>query len=213
MGCIGRLGCLILLVILAAAGWFTRGYWMPKVFGNKAAATAVWEPITDDGTARTQAALDRLALPAGAAFESLSPGDITAYMLNTLAGQMPKSTDSVTAAVIGDRVYVRGSIRPSELGGSELFGSIGSRLKDRERVELSGTLSVVRSELAEFRVESATMGEIPIPRALVPAVLRAVLKRNRPEGVSDRGLPFRIPPSIGDVKVSDGKITLYKAGP
>ena len=33
MGCMGRLGCLILIVILAICAWFTRGMWLGRVRG------------------------------------------------------------------------------------------------------------------------------------------------------------------------------------
>ena len=48
MGCIARIGCLILLVLLAIGAWFTRDRWLSKVPGNTTAVSTapVWEPLT-----------------------------------------------------------------------------------------------------------------------------------------------------------------------
>ena len=43
MGCIGRIGCLVLLALLAATAWFTRDRWLALVRdrdGARGAATA-----------------------------------------------------------------------------------------------------------------------------------------------------------------------------
>ena len=53
MGCIARLGCLVVLVCLGVAAWFTRDKWMSKVTGSAPTTTAVstapvWEPLTPE---------------------------------------------------------------------------------------------------------------------------------------------------------------------
>ena len=65
MGCIARLGCLVLLVILACIGWFTRdrcGF--RSASGRTAAAVSGrWQPATAAGAERDRAALARLSQP------------------------------------------------------------------------------------------------------------------------------------------------------
>ena len=67
MGCIARLGCLVVLAILLVAGWFTRDRWLPEQFRTHASVTpssvksgAGWQPITSAGAERTRVALDKL---------------------------------------------------------------------------------------------------------------------------------------------------------
>jgi len=37
-----------------------------------------------------------------------------------------------------------------------------------------------------------------------------VAKPVRPEGVAENGVPFEVPPYIGDVRIANGRVTLYK---
>ena len=56
MGCFARLGCLVLLAVLAVAGWFTRDQWLPKFTGHasapSSAATSTWQPLSPEAGAR-----------------------------------------------------------------------------------------------------------------------------------------------------------------
>lgn len=210
MGCIARLGCLVLLVILGVAAWFTRGWWLPKVRGTPPAAVATWEPLSDSGVERTRLALDRLEAPTGPVFQTLSGSDVASYVFDSLARQLPRSTDSVEAGVFGDQLRLRAVIRPGDLGDAGMLGAVGAMLRDRERVELAGTIRVVRPGIAEFGVQSARVGSISVPQAAVPRLLRGVFRGDRPEGMSPRGVPLRIPSYVGDVRISDGRITLYR---
>ena len=68
MGCIARLGCLLVLAVLAVGGWFTRDLWMPERFHTHSAAQAHatapgWEPITNTGAERAKVALEKLSEP------------------------------------------------------------------------------------------------------------------------------------------------------
>ena len=64
MGCITRLGCLFVLVLVAAGAWFTRDRWLSRLeqhasHAPKAAvvATERWEPLSDAAADTTRAAL------------------------------------------------------------------------------------------------------------------------------------------------------------
>jgi hypothetical protein len=210
MGCIARLGCLVLLVILGVAAWFTRGWWLPRVTRQPPPATATWEPLTDDGVERTRAALSQLEAPSGPVFRSLSGGDVASYVFDSLARQLPRSTDSVQAGVFSDQLRLRAVIRPGDLGDAGMLGAVGAILRERERVELAGTLRVVGPGIAEFDVSSARVGSISVPQAAVPRLLRGVFRGERPPGMSPRGVPLRIPSYVGDVRIADGRITLYR---
>jgi len=52
-----------------------------------------------------------------------------------------------------------------------------------------------------------------VPSTLIPRLLRQIERGSRPAGLSDDGLPLVIPPYLGDVRISSGKITLYKTSP
>lgn len=216
MGCFSRLGCLLLVAILALIAWFTSDRWLPRVTGHAPAATAtgpVWEPITPQGAERTRQMLTRLNQPSGPVFGNLSGGDVASYVFQSLSKQLPPSADSVEAAVIGDRLYIRASVRLQDLGGTSVLGPLAGMLGDRERMQFGGTFHIVRPQLAEYQVKDVKIRDLSIPQAMIPRVLRQTERGSRPEGLSPDGLPIVVPKYLGDVRIADGRVTLYKTVP
>src|SRR5262245_5603356 len=213
MGCIGRLGCLFLLVILAVGCRVSRDRWMPRVFGTRVAAVSsgpTWEPLSDAGATRTRTALDRLNRPRGPAYVTLSGADVASFVFKELARQLPASTDSIEAAVIGDRVSMRARVRLADLGGVGSLGPLAAMFGERERVQFGGTFRVLRPGLAEFQVQDVKVRDLAVPAGLIPRLLSQLVRGQRPAGLSPNGLPLAIPRYVGDIRVADGRITLYK---
>ncbi len=222
MGCIGRLGCLVLLVVLAGIGWFYRDRWMHLVGGQSDARgdtavvagmgrEGVWEPLTPQGGERARRAVDALRRADGPRAVTVSVSDLAAYVYQELARQLPPSADSVEATAIGDQLHVRASVRLQELGGRDALGPLAAMLGDRERLQIGGTLRVVRPGLGELVVREIRVGQLRIPAALIPRILRQTSRRARPAGVSESALPLTLPDHIGSVQVAGGNVTIYKA--
>jgi hypothetical protein len=209
-----RLGCLIILCIAAVVGWFTRDRWMPDRFRARLAPppakAVVWEPLTDAGAERARTALSKLSQPQGPVFQTLSGGDVASLVFRELSKQFPASTDSIQAAVNGDRVSMRAIVKTSELGGSGALGALGGLLGDREHVELTGTMRVVKPGLGEFQIQDVTVRGVGIPRGMIATLLKRFDRGPRREGVSADALPLPLPAYVGDIRVANGKITLYK---
>jgi hypothetical protein len=214
MNCLAKFGCATLLVLLVVVGWFTRSRWLPMVgWKSETAATAgpTWEPLTDAGAERTRKALAQLGQRRGPVFANLSGGDVASYIYRALARQLPPSTDSVEAAVIGDRLYLRASVKPAELGGSAALGPFGALLGERERVQFGGAFHVIRPGLAEYQVKEIKLRELTLPQQMIPRIIGRVGRGARPEGVAADGLPLEVPEYIADIRVANGRMTLYKA--
>lgn len=208
MGCIARLGCLFVLVILAAAAWLTRDRWLPERYRSHPVANVEsWQPITAAGADSTRAALDKLSQSRGPVFQTLSGAAVASYVFRELTRQLPPSTDSVEAQVQDDRMSMRASIDMSELRG---IGPAVGIISGRERVQFTGTLRVVTTGLAEFQVREVHIGELPLPRGMIPTLIRRFARGNRPAGLDADALPLPIPRYVGDIRVANGKITLYK---
>jgi hypothetical protein len=212
MRCIGRLGCMLALALLAVAGWLTRDRWLRMVRGGSAAADStvvaagregVWQPLTAQGGER----------PTGPPAVTVSAPDLGAYVYQELARQLPPSADSVEAMAARDQLHVRASVRLRELGGRDVLGPLAAMLGDRERLQIGGTLRVVRPGLGELVVREIRVGQLPIPSAIIPRLLRQVSRRDRPPGISEAGLPLRLPEYVGEVRVSAGNVTISKALP
>lgn len=217
MGCMRRLGCLFVVVLIACAAWFTRDMWMSRFrggapSGTSATAASTWQRLTPAGATRADAALRKLQARNGPAYASVAPGDLAAYIFQELSRSLPASADSIEAAAIGDRLYVRAIVPVKDLGGTKTLGPLAALLGDRERVRLGGTLRIIQPGQAELQVKELQVGSITIPSPLIPKLIQQISRGERPAGLSANGLLLRTPPYIGDVRVTDGQITMYKAG-
>lgn len=210
MGCIARLGCLIVLAILACVGWFTRGIWLPERFRphTVSVASGRWQPATDAGAERARAALARLSQPKGPVFETLPAGDLVSLAVSELSARVGGSADSVAAKVDADRLSVRARVDFARF--REKLGPLASMLRDREMVELSGTFHMLKPGLGEFEVQSAKVGQVTLPQGMIPRLLQEVDHGNRPAGLRSDALPLPMPGYVSDIRITNGKVTLYK---
>lgn len=215
MGCFRSIGCLVVLAALAVAGYFLYPKWR-EYRAEEVVSTSevVWEPLTPAAAAQARTAIEKLAQPRGQVFANLRPGGVSAYVFEELSkGVLPPSAESIEAAVIDDRLFVRASVKLSDFGGKQTLGPIGAMLSDRERVQFGGTLDVVRPGLAQYRVKALQIRDFSVPPQLIPRLMRKIEEGKRPEGLAPEALPLVIPPYIGDVRIAKGKVTLYKAVP
>jgi hypothetical protein len=220
MRCLGRLGCLAVLVILAVLGWLYRDRWLSRITGRDSSPSdtavirtteGVWQPVTIQGSDKAARALEELQRPNGPTAVTVTASDLAAYVYRELARQLPPSADSVEAMAAGDRLHVRASVRLRELGGREVLGPLAAMLGDRERLQIGGNLRIVRPGLGELLVREVHVGQLRLPSAVIPRLLREVSPRERPAGVSDAGVPLRLPEYIGGVHVSGGNVAISRA--
>ena len=63
----------------------------------------------------------------------------------------------------------------------------------------------------EFLVQEVKIGKLDVPHALIPRILNQMKRGRVVPGVSQNGLPMVMPSYISDVRIANGKITLYKS--
>ena len=218
-GCLKRAGCLV-IIILAVALW----YWYARVekpatvsttaSSTTTTATSVssgWQPLTAADAGRGQAAVLSLGRQSGPVFANLTPAEAASYIFMVVAKQLPPSAKNAEAAIIGDRLYVRSEVELKDFGGSKSLGPIGMLLGERDSVRFGGTINMLKPGLGEFLVQEVKLGRLDVPSGLIPRLLTQ-MKRGKPiEGISQNGLPMVMPAYISDVRISNGKITLYKS--
>ena len=205
-------GCLVLVVLAVAAGWFLRDRFD---FGDRETATVtdtavVWEPITTAGAERARTAIEGLGGRSAPVFVSLRPGDVSSYIFVALSRQLPPSAERIESAVIEDRLHVRASVRLTDFGGAGALGPLAGFLDEREQMQLGGFFRVIRPGLAEFRVTDLRIGSFNAPANLIPRLIRGFSKGARPEGVSEDGLPLVVPDYLADVRITNGRVILYR---
>src|SRR5688572_14444627 len=207
------IGCLVVVILAAAAGWMLRGRIgldrSPAVVAGDTAV--VWEPITTEGADRARRSIEELGLRASPVFVSIRPGDVSSYIFVALARQLPPSAENIEAAVIGDRLHVRANVKLTDFGGAGALGPLAGFLGERETMQLGGYFHVIRPGLAEFRVTELHLGAFNVPANLIPRLIRGFSKGARPEGVADDGLPLVVPPYLADVRIANGRVVLYRS--
>ncbi len=207
-------GLMVVLVVAAlalAAGWYLRDR---QARAPAATSTAdgvpVWAPLTAAGAARARTAIERLGGRNAPARLTIAPADLAAFVYSEIARQFPSSTHGTEAAVVGDRIFIRGTISPRDLGGERVLGPLAGMLGDREPIEFGGTLRLVQPSLAEYRVQSLAVHDITVPQSAVPRLLDHLIGSTRPAGVSRDGIPMPVPPYVADVRTTSRGVTLYR---
>lgn len=216
-GCLRRLGCLVVLAVVAGGAWLTRDSWYPRVFGTSAApglvAESAWEPVTAAAAVHGRAEIARLSGSSGVGAVSLKPAEAVGVVLDSLLRQLGGLGDDVQASVIGDRLYVRASVPIASLGG-EVLGPLTGMLDARETILLGGTLDVIRPGLAQFRVAEVKVRDFTLPNKVVPRLLRE-LRRGAvlPDEVASDGVPISLASAVGAVQVGKGRVAIFREVP
>jgi hypothetical protein len=218
-GCFRRLGCLVLIIGLAAL-W----YWYARVERPAASTTVLttttrasstnsgWQPLTAADAERGRVAVEALARRSGPVFANLSPAEAASYIFLVVAKQLPPSARNAEASIVGDRLYVRSEVDLKDFGGSGQLGALGMLLGSRDSVLLGGTIHMLKPALAEFQVQEVKLGKLEVPKALIPRLITQMTHgKNKALGISESSLPMVMPAYISDVRIANGKITLYKS--
>jgi hypothetical protein len=217
-GCFRRAGCLVLIIVLACV-WYWYTHLRTPASGTAPAstttATAVspeWQPLTQADADRGRLAVESLAQRSGPVFANLSAGEAASYIFLVVAKQLPPSAKSVEASIKGDRLYVRSEVDLKDFGGSGQLGTLGMLLGSRDSVLLGGTIHMLKPGLGEFLVQDVKIGHLQVPQGLVPRLITEMKKHGKQvPGIAPNGLPMVMPVYISDVRIADGKITLYKS--
>ena len=75
---------------------------------------------------------------------------------------------------------------------------------------MGGALHVLRPGLSEFQVQDLSVEGMRLPHLLVRTVLDQ-FGSGRPEGVASDAIAVATPKYIGDVRIANGRITVYRA--
>jgi hypothetical protein len=220
-GCFRRLGCLVILLIIGVVAWFNRDRLEaiyrryagspPGVDTSAVIRTAGgWEPLSADKAVAGQKKVESLGAPKPTGYVNLTPGEASSFILKAVVKQLPSSTEQISTTVKGDRLYVRGNMDLAELGGSKVLGPLGAMLGSRDTIQLGGTIKVLRAGVGEFQVKDVKVGAFPIPSAIIPRLVGRMRKGTLPEGISPEGIPMKMPLYVGDVRIADGRLTVYK---
>jgi hypothetical protein len=211
-GCLKTIGCATLLVIGAGVAWLTRDRWYPALRDGRDVelVEAPLDTLSPEGAERAASSLKSLERPSGPAYVNITPADLAALIVREAGRRGPLPLKNARAGVVNDRLWLRGTLDIRQLRLDGALGALGGLLRDEEDVELRGTLDIISPGLGQFRVQSFKARELAIPSAAIPRLLRELQRGERPAGVAADGIAFEVPPYIGDVRIANGRVTLYK---
>jgi hypothetical protein len=220
-GCIRRVGCLVLIIAVAALWYWYARVERPAASTTTSTTNAVtgasnvntgWQPLTAADAERGRLAVEALARRSGPVFANLSPAEAASYIFLVVAKQLPPSARNAEASIAGDRLNVRSEVDLKDFGGSGQLGALGMLLGSRDSVLLGGTIHMLKPGLAEFQVQEVKLGKLQVPKSLIPRLIAQMTHgKNRVAGVGESSLPMVMPAYISDVRIANGKITLYKS--
>lgn len=209
-GCLRRLGCLVILLALAAGGYW---YWTRYQGRSGTVAAGVWQPVTPADGDRAARAIASVTSPGGRVFANLTPAEAVAYLLMRAGGgggQIPPSATDVEAMARGDTLHVRAVVPLRDFGGARALGPIAALVSARDTVQLAGTVDVIRPGLAQFRVTRVALRSLDVPRGAIANLARQ-MRRDQDPALAPNGLPLPLPPEVGDIRIANGRITLYRS--
>jgi hypothetical protein len=178
---------------------------------SRPAATPEWVPL-DRPTEQRPPRPPRMLRQTGPAYLSLGAADIARLLGGELLRALPRSTRHPELALVADQLLVRAVVDRADVAGSGgVAAVVGALLSGRDTVQLTGTLEVARPGLALYHVREVRMAGVDVPPRMIPSLLHALQRRLPSDTVASDALPIPLPLIVGDVRIANGSVTLYKA--
>jgi hypothetical protein len=219
-GCIGRLGCLMVLAVAGAIAWFTHDAWYPRVYrrlvGSAPVATAMaikWEPLTAEGSTRARLAVGQLSSRDGPVYVNVPAGDFAAYALDPALRELRHDSVGAEARVRDDRLYVRGMVNVADLVDAKSLGPLSSVIGGRQEITVRGRIEVLSPGHALFHVDQIALKEMQLPSALIEKIVGRIRTNDRDATTPADAIPVRVPRELADVRITKGHVVLYKSVP
>ena len=232
MSCLSRIGCLAVAAIGGAGAWWLYGGSVPTWMNpsehlegaKRGAPTAVAQkPVTwatlhapkqAMRSANALAHLESLDRATGPAFVSLNASEVADVLSNSIGTVFPIEENGTQLRIDDDLLRIRTVLPLRALGGKDIPDIVGCVLSDRDTVEIAGSMELLRPGLGQFRARQLNVRGIDIPPRLIPPLVRNLRKGQKTtDSLSSDGIGVPLPRSVADIRVSRGKLTLYKAVP
>lgn len=174
-------------------------------------APRVWVSLDQASSSGVETVM-RLQRANGPAYVTLGATDLAGFLALGLAQSLPRSSVNPQVAVEGDRVLLRAVVDLRDFAGTGAWGSVvGAALTGTDTLRLSGTLEAIRPGLAQYRVRDLHIKGVNVPTRVIPSLVSTLRRRARIDSVAADGLPIVMPRYVADVRVNNGRVTLYRA--
>ena len=178
---------------------------------TKLEQSIVWARLSPGGTAGREA-VARLSRRNGPAYVSLRAPELAGLLAAGMSKVLPASATRPEVAIVDEQLLVRTVVELRDVAGDgALRGLLGMALDGRDTLRMAGTLDLVRPGLAEYRVRELRIKGIDVPPRLIPSLIDAMHRAVTADSLPSDALPIPLPKAVADVRVANGKLTLYKA--
>lgn len=224
VGCITRLGCLAVVGIAAvgAGAWWLNGGDLPlpgtaerREADRRADRALTWSSL-NDASVSGSSTVTSLSRANGPAFVTLSPGDLAGFLAVGIARTLPRSAMDPQVAIEGNRLHLRALVNMRDLAGEGALGStlgitLGRALNERDTLHIAGTMDVLRPGMAQYHIDKLAIRSVDIPPRLIPPLVRSLRSRlSLPDSLAGDALPIPMPPYVGDIRIANDRMTLYR---
>ena len=143
----------------------------------------------------------------------IEESEVNAYLEHHLRAEIPPGISTPTLRILGDnRLSATATLDLPALAASRPAGDGFDPLRmltGSLPAKVSGRL-VTENGTGRFELESAELGGIPLPRAIVSQLVsRYSVSADAPDGI-DLDAPFDLPSSIREIRVEPGQVTILQ---
>src|SRR3954471_23070102 len=184
------------VIVLLAIGWLYRDRLageLRRLIGSESEAGTAGRPGTD-ALLSARAKIDSLN---GWRADSviLTASEVASMIGVGLDPSVRSQLDSLQVQLLDGSIGVSARLSTARLP-RELIGPLAMALRDQERVEAAGPLTVVQPRQAEWRAPSSRIGAFPTRRDPLPRLVsKALGDTSRTSG------PIRIPAGIREIRI------------
>jgi hypothetical protein len=190
-GCMRRIVALFVLVVVIAVGWFYRDALRGRVDALLGRTTVAAEPSPELAD-QAEAKLNSLGEEDGPARIALSEAELQSLVDYRLAGFLPAYVIAPRIRLTGDRLRLQARVPTDALPRIRELRDVMAFLPDTTEITASGRIVPLDGERAALSFDDVSAARIPLPRRLIPVMLRQLGREAGAAGPED-ALPIPLP--------------------
>lgn len=210
--CLGKVLLLLILVLAAYGGW----RWGPAVFprveewlgvssGESPAATEPTPELADSALTRIQS----LQEPEEPTEVALTGPEVTSVLRYSVPGLIPDGIRGLEVELKEERVRLMARVALSSFPDLPDLGPVLGILPDTVEVRLEATLLPFGGRQAALLVQDLEASRIPLPRRLIPEILRSLGREDRP-GLPPEALLVPLPAGVTSAYIRTDSLILSR---
>jgi hypothetical protein len=209
--CLGRLITIALLLAAAYAGW----RWGPLVFPRIQEWLGVGEAVRPSEVPTPSPELADSVLQRVQLLQRGEHGDrvalggreITSVLRYSVPGLVPYGVGEPEVLLQEGRVHLRAKVALGAFPDLPDLGSVVGLLPDTVTVEIQASLLPFGKETAALVVHRIDANRIPLPRRVIPDILRAMGRRDHP-GLPPEALVVPLPAGLASAYILSDSLVL-----